>query len=110
MVRMLAMASWGSFIRMSPVDTGYFRANWVMEAGTAQISYESRAQDPRGFAGWMSSAPSVRTVDNLTLGKLPHFPKVTIYNPLPYAVALEFGHSGQAPQGMVRITLANLAD
>ncbi|WP_256203847.1 MULTISPECIES: hypothetical protein [unclassified Pseudomonas] len=28
-------------------------------------------------------------------------------NNLPYAIPLEYGHSTQAPAGMVRVTLAN---
>jgi hypothetical protein len=31
-----------------------------------------------------------------------------IYNNLPYAIALEYGHSRQAPNGMVRIALAEI--
>lgn len=33
---------------------------------------------------------------------------VKVESNLPYIVALEFGHSSQAPQGMVRITAARL--
>ena len=41
-------------------------------------------------------------------GPAPFFGKITLYNNLPYIEALEDGHSTQAAQGMVAVTLANL--
>jgi hypothetical protein len=40
-------------------------------------------------------------VEQLTIGQTAY-----IVNNLPYAAPLEYGHSKQAPGGMVRITLA----
>jgi nitroimidazol reductase NimA-like FMN-containing flavoprotein (pyridoxamine 5'-phosphate oxidase superfamily) len=40
-------------------------------------------------------------VQSLTIGQTAY-----LVNNLPYAVPLEYGHSKQAPGGMVRITLA----
>ncbi|MNJ81742.1 hypothetical protein D3C77_807050 [compost metagenome] len=41
-------------------------------------------------------------VQALTIGQTAF-----IVNNLPYAIPLEYGHSSQAPAGMVRVTLAN---
>jgi hypothetical protein len=79
-------------IERSPVDTTRFQSNWNYAAGAPDID-----ENP--------DARNVGTVNNI--GAIPdkasaftHF----ISNSLPYATALERGHSKQAPQGMVGLT------
>jgi hypothetical protein len=78
-------------IRLSPVDTGRFKENWLTAIGEANTSIDL----PSGFG-------LTSTVKLLRLGDTIFFT-----NSLPYAFRLEFGWSGQAPMGMVRITLAD---
>ncbi len=80
----------------SPVDTGRFRGNWMI--GIAVIPETS---DPMKFNP--PGAPDGEQIARFASYKLGN----TIYmrNNLPYAVALERGHSGQAPSGVVRVTV-----
>jgi hypothetical protein len=86
-----------SLIRMSPVDTGRFRGNW-------QFSIDIPASgtltdvDPKG------TDASARIEAGSILFKAGE--TAYIVNNLPYAIPLEYGHSDQAPGGMVRVTLA----
>lgn len=76
---------------------GRFRGNW-------QFSIEAPADgtldivDPSGS---MSLALLRGQVASLTAGQTAY-----IVNNLPYAIPLEYGHSSQAPSGMVRVTVA----
>ena len=77
-----------NIIRRTPIDTRAFIENWNSSIG----------------------APD-RTIGNSTLGVIPVAnslrPGDQFYftNPRPYYLALEYGHSSQAPQGMVRISV-----
>ncbi|WP_054898924.1 MULTISPECIES: HK97 gp10 family phage protein [Pseudomonas] len=86
-----------SLIRMSPVDTGRFRGNW-------QFTIEAPA------AGTLSALdPTGAEATARIAGESILFRAGTtafIVNNLPYAIPLEYGHSDQAPGGMVRITQA----
>jgi len=85
-------------VMRSPVDTGRFRANWTIAQGQMN-TITTAATDKTNNA-----AP--------TLGKLAELKDfkagktVFITNSLPYAIPLEYGHSKQAPGGMVRVTLS----
>lgn len=74
----------------TPVDTGRARANWFVSEG----------------------APRTDTTESTTPEQRPQLTgRAPIYvtNSLPYIVPLEFGHSKQAPHGMVRKALAEVA-
>lgn len=86
-----------SLIRMSPVDTGRFRGNWQFSV-RSPASGTVDALDPSG------AEASARLVGDSILFKVGQ--TAYIVNNLPYAIPLEYGHSDQAPGGMVRITLA----
>lgn len=79
---------------------GRLRANWFVSIGTDNrartnsIDRDGSATINRGLSAIMSS--------DTTKG-------VFIKNNLPYAVPVEYGHSAmQAPQGMVRVTIAEI--
>ncbi len=78
-------------IARSPIDTGRFVSNW---------NYSLMTPD-RG---------TTERVDIRTVNYLEDIPTESIgfihyiTNALPYGPALERGHSGQAPQGMVALT------
>jgi hypothetical protein len=92
-----------SVIRKSPVDTGRFKGNWQLGVNSSP-SGERDANDSSALGTARDSGPAMAQV----IEKLPAQPLGNSYyitNNLPYAQALEDGHSQQAPQGMVERTL-----
>lgn len=76
---------------------GRFRGNWQFSIGAPADAVLDQV-DPGGN---VTLAKLKLQVEQLTIGQTAY-----IVNNLPYAVPLEYGHSKQAPGGMVRITLA----
>lgn len=76
---------------------GRFRGNWQLSIGAPAEGTLDQV-DP---AGSVTLAKLRLQVQALTVGETAY-----IVNNLPYAVPLEYGHSKQAPGGMVRVTLA----
>lgn len=95
-VRKVALDLLTSLIYKSPVDTGRFRGNWFVQQDTAAQTTE--AVDTSGAE---TIARAQGQIARFRLGG-------TLYlvNHLPYGQPLEYGHSQQAPGGMVRITVA----
>lgn len=76
---------------------GRFRSNWQLTTGSPA-------------AGEIEDIESAgETLDRLLLaaGDLSAGEVAYIVNNLPYAIPLEYGHSSQAPGGMVRVTVAD---
>lgn len=86
-----------SVIRLSPVDTGRFKGNWQFTVGAPS----NQSIDTFDKAGHETIAALVAEVSKLEAGQVAY-----IVNNLVYGVPLEYGHSDQAPAGMVQITLA----
>ena len=86
-----------SVIRLSPVDTGRFKGNWQFTVGAPS----NQSIDTFDKAGHETIATLVSEVSKLEAGQVAY-----IVNNLVYGVPLEYGHSDQAPAGMVQITLA----
>ena len=81
----------------TPVDTGYARCNW-------QIGIESRPDgtiEATDKSGGAATAGAMAQIANIKAGGVNY-----IVNNVPYIAALEFGHSQQSPNGMVRITVS----
>ena len=76
---------------------GRFRGNWMFSIG----SPDNTTTDEVDPSGRKSTARIVDGAIEFKAGDTAH-----ITNSLPYAIPLEFGHSQQAPGGMVRITVA----
>jgi hypothetical protein len=76
---------------------GHFRANWQFQVGSSP-SGEIEGVDPSGNKTMVAAQAGIQT---LKIGDTAYF-----VNNLPYAVPLEYGHSTQAPSGMVRTTAA----
>lgn len=92
-IRGTSIKLFSAIILASPVDTGRFRANW-------QASNERPASgEVNGFADPVNKVATY-------INGAPFANEFTLANNLPYAYKLEFGYSGQAPQGMVRINVA----
>lgn len=79
-------------VRKSPVDTGRFRANWQID----QRGFNYEKFDPSGQEKIVEITEKVMASE---VGGV-----ISLINNLPYAERLEFGHSKQAPEGMVRLT------
>lgn len=96
-LRKVALDMMGRIVRRSPVDTGRFRNNWLASVGhMATIT-----TDIVDKSGQAAIARATTAVGTARMGQ-----RIYLSNSLPYARALEYGHSRQAPQGMVRITVA----
>lgn len=84
-----------SIVERTPVDTGRARANWYASLH-APVDYTATHTDKGGGA----AVSRARGELSRAAGEVYYF-----VNNLPYARALEYGHSAQAPSGMVRVTL-----
>jgi len=76
---------------------GRFRGNWQFSIG----SPVEGVLDQIDASGSVTLAKLKLQVEQLSIGETAY-----IVNNLPYAIPLEYGHSKQAPSGMVRVTLA----
>lgn len=87
-----------SVVLKSPVDKGTFKNNWFTEINT--ITTKTTTDTDKSGGARLKEAKDkslkIKIGDSLSFA-----------NNLPYAVPLEYGHSLQAPAGMVRITAAN---
>ena len=88
-------------VMKSPVKTGWFRGNWQVGENN-QLKTASVEDKDVGGDATISKGSSV--IDGLKAGGV-----VWISNNLPYARRLEYGWSGQAPFGVVRMTLNDVA-
>jgi hypothetical protein len=86
-------------VQKSPVDTGRFRGNW--QVGIGDRPDGTLPIEDKAGAGTIARGSAV-------IGRLAQPMTVYVTNNLPYARRLEFGHSKQAPAGMVAITVAEI--
>lgn len=94
--RAIALDIFSRIMVLSPVDEGRFVGNWQLDINTPALEILERL-DPGKQATLAAEASKLIAYK---LGASIH-----IRNNLPYAVRLEFGYSGQAPNGMVRVTI-----
>lgn len=96
-VRKIALEMFHRVIVKSPVDTGRFKGNWQVAIGSI----------PAGMLE-LNDKSGTATISRVTAATLALKAGDLIYlvNNLEYARALEYGHSKQAPAGMVRLTLS----
>lgn len=94
--RAIGLQMFGQIMERTPVDTGRLRGNWqttISNPASGELDVTSSN---------IAQAQLTATVNGVTI-------RDTIYftNNLPYALAIEHGHSlRQAPQGMVKVTVA----
>lgn len=84
----------------SPVDTGRFRGNWQVSINTVDLTVDPKKFDKAGpgtLAAGQNKMNAVKWEDT-----------IYISNNVPYAGPLEYGHSKQAPRGMLRLTFLEL--
>ena len=109
-VRIIAIQLLTEIIQRSPVDTGRFRNNNAVSIGNPDYSetgFTGGEKLERGSSGGVQAY-------SMGIGKIgeasrTRFPIIYIQNNLPYASNLENGHSGQAPEGVYRLSFDGVA-
>ncbi|MEB6589621.1 hypothetical protein MXM82_10810 [Pseudomonas asiatica] len=76
---------------------GRFRSNWQLTTGAPAAGEIEEIESAEATLGRIIAAAG-----DLSAGEVAF-----IVNNLPYAIPLEYGHSSQAPAGMVRVTVAD---
>jgi hypothetical protein len=79
---------------------GRFRANWQVGVGAVNTD---TSQPPNADADAVIDRAE-GTIKNVTVGGV-----IYLTNSLPYSLPLEYGHSHQTPNGMVRLTVQEYA-
>lgn len=100
-IRKIGVELFSRVVLKSPVDTGRFRANWIASINVPHVG-DTESVDRGGqaaIAKIVSEVTRYRFGDNY----------IYLTNNLPYGQRLEFGYSKQAPQGMVRLSLMEIA-
>lgn len=98
-VQKLAMHALRGVVMKSPVDTGRFRGNWNVAVN--RIDYSVTAETDKSGGSVIAKGAAI-------IASAEPDQAICISNNVPYAVALEFGHSKQAPAGIVALTFAEL--
>lgn len=96
-LRAVTFELFASVITDTPVDTGRARGNWQCRID----------QQPTGTVGTTGAGAAIAAVrDELDVFGVGH--AAWLVNNLPYIERLEYGHSRQAPAGMVRKNVARI--
>lgn len=96
----LAIEALTRVVLKSPVDTGRFRGNWNVAIGGADYA-TTETTDKSGVKTISRGHAVAKQINKETNN-------IFVTNSLPYARMLEYGHSKQAPGGMVRLTVEEL--
>lgn len=94
-----------SVINKTPLDTGFARGNWQSNIGSPIKSEITRFDREAGFAPTGGDGIALREAIEVAAKDIENDFYVT--NNAEYIMNLEFGGSDQAPNGMVRITVAD---
>lgn len=104
-IKKLAMDILRGVVMRTPVDEGTARNNWHVKIGSVGNEYDLELKGGSDSRIESREGPVIENIN-----RLMDFKKtIYIYNNIPYIVYLEDGHSGQAPNGMVKVTLAEVA-
>lgn len=98
-VRKIALELFTLIVMRSPVDTGRFRAN-------NQISLNSLPGD--AVLGFDKTGSVTISSGNSKLGQYKLGDTIFLYNNVEYGLALEYGWSQQAPQGVYRLSVSDI--
>ncbi len=97
-VRKIALELLKKVTMKSPVDTGRFRANWMVGIGGADETTTDSTVNDAMMRG------------SIVLTAYRALKQIHISNNLPYAAALEHGHSLRAPLGVAEISVAEMEE
>ena len=87
-------------IIQSPHDTGRFRLNWNFSQGRIDPSTNDRTSPSKSSSQSEAIGKLEAALKDFQIGQVFY-----MSNNLPYAIPLEYGHSTQAPKGMVRLSV-----
>lgn len=111
-IRKIAFDMGARIIMRTPVRTGRARANWMFATGSPNIT-NTKDVDPYRVPVNGQGLGRAAAKDRLSDGLASYSPRrdksLFLTNSLPYIGKLEYGHSQQAPAGMVRVTLTEFA-
>jgi hypothetical protein len=99
LVRRFTFGVYSRVIRKSPVDTGRFRGNWIISIGKP-IGVSFPEQFNKNASVFVNNNPS--TIESFDMQRQD---LLLIKKKSPYAEKLKRGHSKQAPQGMLDISI-----
>lgn len=88
-----AIAIFEHAVEISPVDTGAYRQSWTVSEGAPKVFYAGKPADLK------IELPPPSAPTNLST---KFYRKFFVTNGAPYAMRIEHGWSGQAPQGVLR--------
>ena len=92
-------------VQKTPADTGRARASWTIAIARPDRTVAGEGQHPE-FQSGAAGAATQKANSVLASMKAGDYRPVWISNNLPYIEALEDGHSRQAPNGMVALSIA----
>lgn len=92
LTRKRALAIFEACVKLSPVDSGAYRASWNVSENEPVFIYAGKPIE-RGVVLKPPSLPRLST---------KFYRKFYVTNGAPYALRLENGWSGQAPYGVLR--------
>ncbi|MEJ2659033.1 MAG: hypothetical protein P8012_17895 [Desulfobacterales bacterium] len=92
----------GRVIEKNPVDLGRSRAGWYAYLDDNMVPVPAGG-NPEAVADGRSKGSYVEKFDIST-------PFIEIRNAVNYTIYLEYGHSAQAPLGMVRLSMREVAN
>jgi len=102
--KMVCLETFSRIVLRTPVDTGRARGNWLVEIGFPATGILT----VQGSASEMATQATNRAVRKLS--DIPPYSVVHITNNVEYISYLEYDkRSKQAPNGMVEITLSEMA-
>ncbi|MFT4020072.1 MAG: HK97 gp10 family phage protein [Acinetobacter sp.] len=99
-IKQMALETVQSLMMGSPVMDGAYRASHVVSIN--QPDYSTRAGSSKAPKGSIDAKSQAEALEKLVLFKLGN--TVFIQNNLAYARRLEYGWSGQAPEGVYAVT------
>ena len=103
-IRKIALELLKKVTMKSPVDTGRFRANWMVGIGGAdEATVDTEEKLPHGSPSPSAMARALGVVSEYKTLKQIH-----ISNNLDYAAGLEHGSSKQAPLGVLEVSIEEI--
>ena len=105
-VKRVAIEAFKGCVSKSPVDTGRFRANWIVSFGSINTTVTDKLDTTKVGD---KTGPTCDSLEYAVDGAKLDGKSIWLTNSLPYSIRLENGHSQkQSPQGMVRLSLIEI--
>ena len=103
-IRKIVISLHDKIVERTPVDTGRARASW----GVEELEPDDFEEGPDYFDPTGADRDAKQKAEAAVKRDFDPYTIFWIFNNLPYILALEYGHSTQAPTGMVQIALAEV--